>query len=108
MRVRHIRFSSEEIEILKKDERVKYIDQYEIRFTLEFRQQLYDEIAPYFNTAKLRETLKKTSFGCNFHYKIIDSLVKNFKKRRPVGAKNNTKYLPNLVIKPDLSYNEYL
>ncbi len=108
MRVRHIRFSSKEIEILKKDERVKYIDQYEIRFTLEFRQQLYDEIAPYFNTAKLRETLKKSGFGCNFHYKIIDSLVKNFKKRRPVGAKNNTKYLPNLVMKPDLSYNEYL
>ena len=42
--MKKIKFTNEQIELLSKDPRVKHVDQYSIRFTLEFRQQLYDEV----------------------------------------------------------------
>mgnify|MGYP004635399473 CR=1 FL=1 len=42
--MKKIKFTSEKIELLLKDPRIKYVDKYSIRFTLEFRQQLYNEV----------------------------------------------------------------
>ena len=47
--MKKIKFTNEEIELLSKDPRIKHVDPYSIRFTLEFRQQLYDEVYPNFN-----------------------------------------------------------
>lgn len=106
--MKRIRFTNEEIELLSKDPRVKYVDQYYVRFTLEFRQQLYDEVYPDFTTDSLRNTIKKFGINVSFYSDFYHSLANNFKTRRPCGAKNTVLYnhLGNSSI--DRTYDEYL
>lgn len=107
--MKKINYDNETIELFKKDPRIKYIDSYELRFTLEFRQELYDLISPNFCESNIKQALNKLGIdtsritrGCIRHLCI------NFKKRRPCGAKNKIKYQHILNILPDASYNSYL
>ena len=73
--MKKINFTNEEIELLSKDPRVKYVDQSSIRFTLEFRQQLYDEIYPNITNYSLRNVIKKFGINVNFGSKFYSHLV---------------------------------
>lgn len=103
-----INFTTEQIEEARKDPRVKYIDQYSIRFKLEFRQQLYDYCYPEFNISTIRSALKFYNFNIETCSIILISLYRNFKKRRPCGAKNNDIYALELYCNPDKNYDKVL
>ncbi len=106
--MKKINFTNEEIELLSKDPRVKYVDQSSIRFTLEFRQQLYDEIYPNITNDSLRNVIKKFGINVNFGSKFYSHLVEMFKKHRPCGAKNQVFYSPLGASSADKTYDEYL
>ena len=106
--MKKINFTNEEIELLSKDPRVKYVDQSSIRFTLEFRQQLYDEIYPNITNYSLRNVIKKFGINVNFGSKFYSHLVEMFKKHRPCGAKNQVLYSSLGASSADKTYDEYL
>ena len=106
--MKQIHFTNEEIEILSKDARVKYVDKYSLRFTLKFRQELYDAIYPNLTINNLRNILKEKGFSIKFYSKFLWDLVKKFKIRRPCGAANNEIYKPLSVLPIDKTYNSYL
>ena len=106
--MKKIKFTNEQIELLSKDPRVKHVDPYSIRFTLEFRQQLYDEVYPNLTNDSLRNAIKKFGINIVFYYKIYSNLVVKFKKCRPCGAKNSVLYNPLGFSSADKTYDEYL
>lgn len=106
--MKRIKFTKQDIELLSKDPRVKYVDEYSIRFKLEFRQQLYNETYPDFTNPSLRSAFKKLNFDYNFSWEIYHNLCGSFKKRRPNGAKNDELYFSLGVTKTDKTYDGYL
>lgn len=106
--MKNTKFTNEEIELLSKDPRVKYIDQSSIRFTLEFRQQLYDEVSPNFTNDSLRNAIKKFGINFSFNNSVYSHLASKFRKLRPCGAKNAIMYNPLGSSSIDKTYDEYL
>lgn len=102
-------FMSEQIEYYSKDSRVKYIDEYKLILTLEFRKKLYEECNGNYTSSRLKEILEENNFKIKgIHYHWFHDLLKEFKKRKPCGAKNNILYKFNGISSIDKSYNEYL
>ena len=106
--MKQIHFTNEEIEILSKDARVKYVDKYSLRFTLKFRQELYDAIYPNLTINNLRNILKEKDFSIKFYPKFLCNLIEKFKIRKPCGAANSEIYKPSNVLSIDKTYNSYL
>ena len=108
--MRNIKYSKEFIETVSKDSRVKYIDSSSVRFTLEFRQQLYDLIYPNLTVSNLRNAFDKLGFKFKLDSDCYCTMIKNFKKCRPKGAANAQIYQWNYQnkLKIDESYNEFL
>lgn len=106
--MKKIYFTTEQIEEARKDPIVKYIDQYSIRFKLEFRQQLYDYCYPKFNTSTIRDALNHFEFHIKLNVQIYHHLANNFKTKRPCGAKNNDIYTHSLCFNPDKDYDKVL
>ncbi len=103
-----INFTKEIIEVLSKDPRVKYIDSKTLKFTLEFRQQLYDAINPNFTVSNLRKAMKELRFKIDLYPEYCNRIIKQFKIIRPCGSSNTKvgEYNYNYTI--DKSYDEYL
>jgi putative transposase len=108
MYMKKIIFIDDDIKLLSKDPRVKYIDSYSIRFTLEFRQQLYDKAYPNFSISTVRATFKELNFNYIFNWKIYQSLSNNFKLRRPCSAANSELYKFKDTISIDKTYDSFL
>lgn len=107
--MRRINFTYDQVEQLKKDPRVKYIDLYSIRFTLSFRIQLYETIYPEFTSSSLREGLKKLNFNPeNLNWSIIGHTVEVFRRGKPCGSSNKQIYCYNNTHKIDKSYDKVL
>lgn len=107
--MKKINFTNEQIEQLKIDPRVKYVDSNKLVFTLEFRIQLYDSIYPNLNACDVRNGLNAFGFDTSilptgFCY----STSINFKKRKPCGASNKQMYDHNTIHKFDKSYDKVL
>lgn len=102
-------FMSEQIEYYSKDSRVKYIDEYRLILTLEFRKKLYEECNGNYTASRLKEILEENNFKVKgIHYHWFHDLLKEFKKRKPCGAKNNILYQYDGVTSIDKSYDEFL
>ncbi len=108
--MRNIKYSKEFIETVSKDPRVKHIDSSTVRFTLEFRQQLYDLIYPNLTVSNLKNAFKKLGFAFKLDGDCYFTMIKNFKKCRPKGAANVQLYHYDYQNKfnIDESYNEFL
>lgn len=107
--MKNIHYSTEQIERLSKDHRIKHIDQYSMRFTLEYRLSIYERVEVNICNATVRQVL----LDDGFHLKDIKSnrffchnLVKNFKSCKPHSAKN--KVFSNSYNVVDNSYNQFL
>lgn len=107
--MKNIHYSTEQIERLSKDPRIKHIDQYSIRFTLEYRLSIYERVKHNICIATVRQVL----LDDGFHLKDIKSnrslchnLVNNFKLCKPHSAKN--KVFSNSYNAADNSYNQFL
>lgn len=107
--MKNIHYSTEQIERLSKDHRIKHIDQYSMRFTLEYRLSIYERVKVNICDATVRQVL----LDDGFHLKDIKSnrffchnLVKNFKSCKPHSAKN--KVFSNSYNVVDNSYNQFL
>lgn len=103
-------FTKEIIDTLSHDPRVKYIDSNTIRFTLEFRQQLYDLIKPNFTVSNLRNALKELDFNVVLYSGCYRNLLEKFRIRRPCGATNKKVYEYDYsYTKPiDKTYDDFL
>lgn len=107
--MKKILFKDEEVQVLSKDHRIKYIDNYSVRFTLEFRQKLYDICDNDFAIDNIRINIMRLGINFSFNWKTLHGISKNFKLRRPCGASNEKMYLvKNQNVKVDKTYDEYL
>lgn len=109
--MRHIHYSNEQIERLSKDTRIKHIDQYSIRFTLEYRLSIYERIKDNISTAAVRQILLNDGFDLmdfKSNKAFLKDMVQKFKLRKPCGAKNEVFSVPNISKISDPSYNLFL
>lgn len=109
--MRHIHYSNEQIERLSKDTRIKHIDQYSIRFTLEYRLSIYERIKDNISTAAVRQILLDDGFDLmdfKSNKDFLKDIVQRFKLRKPCGAKNEVFSVPNVSKISDPSYNLFL
>ena len=107
--MRNIHYSTEQIKRLSKDSRIKHIDQYSIRFTLEYRLSIYERVLDNICIATVRQVLLEDGFNLkdiksNQHF--CHNLTKSFKSCKPHSAKNNV--FGNSYNVADNSYNQFL
>ena len=80
--MKHIHYSTEQIERLSKDHRIKHIDQYSMRFTLEYRLSIYERVKVNICDATVRQVLLDDGFhlkDIKYNRFFCHNLVKNFK-----------------------------
>lgn len=109
--MKHIYYSKEQIERLSKDSRIKHIDQYSIRFTLEYRLSIYERISDTICTAAVRQILIDDGFDLmdfKRNKDFIHHLAEKLKLRKPCGAKNKVFSVPSISNVSDPSYNSFL
>lgn len=107
MKYKH--FTKEQIEYYSKDSRVKYIDEYKLILTLEFRKKLYEECNGNHTVSTLKNIFEKNNFRITGIYSNwFSQIISQFKIRKPCGAKNNMLYQYDGVTSIDKSYDEYL
>lgn len=104
-------YSNEQIERLSLDKRIKHIDQYSIRFTLEYRLSIYERISDNICTASVRQTLIEDGFNredIQSGKEFCSNLANNLKTRKPCGAKNKVFTVLDGSRGPDASYHSFL
>lgn len=107
--MKNIHYSIEQIERLSKDPRIKHINQYSMRFTLEYRLSIYERVKDNICISTIRQVLLDDGFTLKDIKSNIDfchHLANNFKLRKPQGAKN--KVFSNSHNLVDNSYNQFL
>lgn len=108
--MKHIHYSTEQIERLSKDPRIKHIDQYSMRFTLEYRLSIYERVKDNICISTVRQVLLDDGFNLKdikSDLYLCHHLVNNFKSCKPHSAKNKVFSVSN-VSKSDPSYNQFL
>lgn len=109
--MKHIHYSNEQIERLSKDTRIKHIDQYSIRFTLEYRLSIYERIKDNICTAAVRQILLDDGFDLmdfKSNKYFLKCIAQKIKLRKPCGAKNEVFSVSNFSNVSDSSYNQFL
>lgn len=102
-------FTDKQIEYYSKDSRVKYIDEYRLVLTLEFRKKLYEECNGNYTVSTLKKIFEKNNFRTiGIYSSWFSHTIGEFKVRKPCGAKNNVLYQYDGVTSIDKSYDEYL
>ena len=74
-----IRFTDEQIAVLSKDPNIRDIRQDRLRFTLEFRQEIYDAVKDDIRSASIREYLRKRGYTILAKdHTVVSTLRKTF------------------------------
>lgn len=82
------RYTPEQIALLKNDPNIKEISENRLRFTLAFRQKIYDAVKDKISMSAVRRFLTEEGYDCSIlGLRVIDTLAKNFKEYgRPVNG----------------------
>ena len=86
--MRKRRYTDAQILELSKDPNIKEITPFRLRFTLAFRQQIYDAVKEEISQTSIKKYLTEQGYDCNtLGKRVIDTLSTTYKKHgRPVNG----------------------